>query len=213
MLKVVLHYWEITPPPSKWQLIRTGHIAVSVSTSDRTLAYLGWWPNSYTLNRPPSRKSTSFKQRIIDRPTRFMTTHFSSIEGKCSLYYDLDHVLENSDGRWPPIAIERDHVDSLLAFNHPGNEWSRSASAERRLQLLAHHSITAPPSVKAEEIENFIDKFRKDISLGIVNYQYFLNNCATVTLAALNSGGAAIHGYGIWYPSRLWGACRNKWNN
>jgi hypothetical protein len=213
--RVLIHYWDVTPPLRRYRLIRTGHIAIEVSCDGLPSAYLGWWPKSYTLYRHDSSEAASLVKRVkrvFEKARQRVIAHIAYVNGRCTSYYDLDAIIRMHGRAWPPTNIEREQVDTLLAFNEPAKEWRNTASAEQLLQLRAKCSGEIIEGLDVKAIAEFIQTFRANAELGLVKYHYFFRNCATVTREALNAGGANISGYGVWYPYRLWNICSRKWN-
>ena len=155
-----------------------GHIALHVSNGSDT-EYLGWWPDKWKVNRGLTVRISSGKT------FRKVRENFNSVPGRSSDFLKFaDANLKTSPNK----------VDGILARNKAVPE-----SIEELGSYDKESWIECPPDRQYDasglnigRIINHIRDFKANCELEKNYYQYFTNNCATVTHRALNAGGAGI---------------------
>lgn len=197
---VLLHFWDNVPAvsdPTQFRLFRSGHIALEVKKEGATVGYLGWWPQSYTVQR--KQRKRLLLRKFLDR----LLLWFTYVQGRSSSYPTVQDakiaLVQN-----PREQITPDNIDSVLVGNR-----ARGDNPEQWGTVENWESAQIPPSktsvlngLDASKLLGFIQQFRKEALANKNQYQFLFNNCATVIAEALKRSGYDM-GYGPWWPSRL----------
>lgn len=203
---VLLHIWDAAPalkPGEKNSLFQTGHLSIEVKKGNATVAYLGWWPSSYTMIRHSLPRP--WWKKLLDKTTLW----FTFVEGRASHYYRVENA---QDDLLSGIAnnISPDEIDTVLvggkARGLDPTQWGGIEEWERDEMLAQPPIQISLDEAKAKALAVNIQKLREQMTTNRVRYQFFMNNCATVTAKLLEESGINLNSP-IWWPSLLAKRC------
>jgi len=199
---VRLHVWFQAPfrREVKRPDLIGGHVALEVKKGERTV-YLGWWPRFWTVFR---KESTGIVRQMTKGP-RWIYQKLVPHKGK---------TTKAASGAAASSTLSADEIDSVLVWNRrladtlfqaPHPPWTERPPDETI-------DICVPD---LDSLIQYIDDFNEKGKVRSTLYHFILNNCATVSMAALKAGGVKTSFYkfwrlGIWSPRFSYEFCCDK---